>query len=503
MSRHAVSRAVRRAPLLVIVAGALVAGGVADRAGAPRVDRAVTAEAVQAVPIAAPAGAYSSSWFCAGATDAAPNYATGRIVVANVGRDTVTGTVTVVGSQGNPASTTISVGPDSLTTVAESVSGGSPWTGAIVDVEGGLVAVSQVLDGPLGRSSSPCATSGSQHWYFPTGQARVNASETILLLNPYPTDSIVDLSFSTDQGIESPQDFQSLDVPPGGLMAVSLGTHLRRRASIATTVSARTGNVVAWQVGIVTPPASGTPLVGTPAASTPLADPALPVPGIMVTLGAPSAGTSWVWPDGLAGAGLDEQYVVYNPGPGTAQVRLSVDLPVGTAEPIPLTLGPYQVAQIVSEQQARIPAGVAHTATLVSTNGVPVVAARTVTASNPAGVKGGAIRTGLGQMLGERVSARSWIVPLTAADASHQGQLVVENPGGERTTATVDGLPTAGQPTPAEAPVAAGGRSAIIVATGVNGPLLITAPVPIYVEYDLYGTGGTTGYDVSTAVPIG
>jgi hypothetical protein len=492
MSRHA-TRNVRRAPILLVVLAALVAGGLADRAGGQPVDQAVTAQSVQPVPVAAPAGAYSSSWFCAGATDASPNYAQGRIVVANGAATPVTGTVTVVPSSGQPVPTAINVGPASQASVPESVPNGSAWVGAIVDVDGGAVAVSQVVDGPLGRSVSPCATSGSRHWYLPSGQNRVNASETVLLLNPYPTDAIVDLSFATDQGQEAPQDFQGLDVPAGGLVAVPLGTHLRRRAFIATSISARTGNIVAWEAEVVTPPANGAAIVGTPAASSPLSDPALAVAGLTVTLGAPSAGLSWVWPDGLAGPGLDEQYVIYNPGPATASVRLSLGLQQGTAEPIPLTVGPYQVVPVIAEQQARIPAGVPHTATVVSVNGVPVVAARVVTA-NKATVTGGSTLTGLGQMLGERVAARRWIVAATATDSSHPGQLVVENPGTGALSAAVAGLgPTA----PLSVPP--GARAAVPVPNGVNGPLLVTAPGPVYVEFDLFGTGG--GYSITTGVP--
>ena len=493
MSRHA-SRNVRRAPILLVVLGALVAGGLADRAGSRPVDGALTAQSVQAVPVAAPAGAYSSSWFCAGATDASPNYAAGRIVVANGAATPVTGTVTIVPSSGSPVSTPISLGPDSQISVPETVSAGSPWVGAIVDVDGGAVAVTQVVDGPLGRSVSPCATSGSQHWYLPSGQTRVNASETVLLLNPYPTDAIVDLSFSSDQGAEAPQDFQGLDVPPGGLVAVPLGTHLRRRAFIATSITARTGNIVAWETEIVTPPANGAAIVGTPAASSPLSDPALAVAGLTVTLGAPSAGSSWAWPDGLAGPSLDEQYVIYNPGPATASVRLSLGLQQGTAEPIPLTVGPYQVVPVVAEQQARIPAGAPHTATVVSVNGVPVVAARTVTA-NKAAVAGGLTVTGLGQMLGERLAAPGWIVAATATDSAHSGQLVVENPGTRAVKAAVAGLGPAGSLS-----VPPGGRSALPVPNGVNGPLLVTASGPVYVEYDLFGS--SAGYSISTAVPL-
>ena len=94
---------------------------------------------------------------------------------------------------------------------------------------------------------TPCATSGSARWYFTYGQTLVNAGEEISLLNPYPADSVVDLSFTTDQGVEFPVGFQGIVVPAGGLVSVNIGDHLRRRQQIATTVIARTGRVVAWE----------------------------------------------------------------------------------------------------------------------------------------------------------------------------------------------------------------------------------------------------------------
>ena len=111
------------------------------------------------------------------------------------------------------------------------------------------------MNGPLGRSSTPCATAGSSQWYFATGATLINASVAMSLLNPYPTDAVVDLSFTTDQGVEAaPSSSRGWSCPPDGLIAVNLGDHLRRRQFIATTVTARSGRLVAWKTDVVTPP---------------------------------------------------------------------------------------------------------------------------------------------------------------------------------------------------------------------------------------------------------
>jgi hypothetical protein len=425
-------------------------------------------------------------------------------VVANSGSTAASAVVTLIPNRGPKRTISIGISPHGATHVAEAVPHGAPWIGGIVDVDAGAVAVEQVVNGPLGLSAAPCATSGSSHWYFATGITLVNAGVEISLLNPYPTDSIVDLSFSTDQGIESPQDFQGLDVPGGGVLNVDLGSHLRRRKFIATTVTARTGSVVAWKTEWAHPPARGAVLFGTPAANNPLADPAWPIPGITVTLGSPSAGTTWAWPDGLAGNGLDERYVVYNPGPTTASVRLSLGLDQGAAEPFDLSVGPYQVVPVISSQQARIPSGVAHSAVLRSLNGVAVVAERVVVAA-PSGSS--QARSGLGEIFGGRVTAARWLVPAAVADPHHDGVVILYNPGAQSVSATVDALTRGGQiqiSGPAPIPVGPGRRVELQLTEkrSVNEPLVVSASGMIYVESDTYGRAKTGGLSLSFGVPL-
>jgi hypothetical protein len=327
----------------------------------------------------------------------------------------------------------------------------------------------------------------------------INAGEAISLLNPYPIDSIVDLSFSTSQGLEQPQDFQGLDVPANGLITVDLGSHLRRRPTIATTVTARTGNVVAWETQWVTPPAKGATLIGSPAANNPLADPASPISGIAVTLGSPSTGTSWIWPDGVAGNGIDERYLIYNPGSATAQVRLSLTLQQGSAEPFDLAVGAGQVVPVVSEQQARIPSGVAHSAVLESVNGVPVVAVRSESALG--------LIEGIGSLPGGRISASQWLVPMALSDRRHVGRLVLYNPGSQPARATVTTLIKGQQaPLPGVGPLtvrpAQWAAVQLPAMRGGGGPLVISSSAPVFAESDTYGRVFIGGLSLGWGVPL-
>jgi hypothetical protein len=414
--------------------------------------------------------------------------------------------VTLVPSTGRPIQIPITVNPDDRTVVPETVPGGAPWIGAVVDLQGGAASVEQSVASSLGQSTTPCATTGSTNWYFATGATLVNASTVISLLNPYPTNAIVDLSFVTDQGVESPSDFQGLLVPAGGLTAVDLGTHLRRRQAIATTVAVRTGRVVAWKTDVVTPPAPGAVLLGSPQASSGSSaapvDPAAQVPGVTVTLGAPSLRTTWAWPDGVAGEGVDERYVIYNPGPGTAEVRLSLNLDQGSAEPFTLSVGPDQVTTVTSAQQARIPAGVAHSAVLETTNGVPVMAERVVAAAAPSN------RRGLGELVGAAVAAPRWLLAAGSASATQDEWVVLFNAGSSAVQFTLYQL-TGGGRRPVRGVtgvnLGSGQRFAVRVADRVGrvgSAFVVDASGPVYAERDLYGSATSPGVSLSFGVPL-
>ncbi|HWG73015.1 MAG TPA: DUF5719 family protein [Acidimicrobiales bacterium] len=492
----------RRGPVLVAIVALLALGGLADRGASAR---PAIAAPVAPVPMAGPSGALSSEWFCAGAMDEAGSGSAGSVVVANPTGTPITGTITFMpGGAAATVPVALRVAAGSRQVIPESSPAGRAWIGAVVELDGGAATVEQQIDGPLGEAASPCATSGSARWYFSTGTTLRDASDELSLLNPYPADAIVDLSFATNDGVEEPNAFQAIFVPARSLVAVDLGSHLRRRASIATTVAVRTGRVVAWQTQVVTPPANGTPIVGAPnpAPSYGPIDPALPVGGVELTLGAPSPATKWWWPDGAAGGGVTEQYVVYNPGTATAQLRLTYGLDQGGAQPVAVTVGPASVVSVTTNSQSQVPVGAAHDATLASTNGVPVVAERVVTALAPSP------RTGLGALLGGRLAADRWLLG-AGSDTAHVDEWVeVQNPGDLPVTASIAAV-TAGGPVTLgglqHLVVPPRGRLAVQLAKHVRRPfggaLAVTASGPIVVERDLYGIGAP-GIDLALAVPL-
>jgi Family of unknown function (DUF5719) len=508
------SGAAARIPLVAVLAAALIAGVFVDRgsgstqpasaaAGQPASGQPASG---QPVPVAAPVQALSSSWFCAGATDAhlrtsrARGAAPGWVVIANSAPRPATGVVTLIPSTGPSVSIPVSVKADSQTTVTENVPAGAAWIGAVVDMDSGGIAVDQQLHGAFGQVSTPCATAGSSQWYFATGATLINAGVEISLLNPYPSDAVVDMSFTTSEGLEQPQALQAILVPADSLVPVNLGSQMRRRQAIATSIVARSGRVVAWKTDVVTPPAPGATLLGTAAASAPLADPASPIPGVTLTLGVSAPATEWTWADGETGNGLDEQYVIYNPGPDTAQLTLAVDLAQGLAEPFSLSVGPYQVNAVVSSAEVRIPPGVAHAAVLRSTNGVPVVAERTLAARAPS------TWSGLGELPGGLVAADRWLIPVVTADSSHAAWVVLYNPGSVTARVILGALDGRGDVPMGGVTVLGPGRRLAIhinsLGPVIHYPLVVAASEPVYAEADYYGWAGARGISLSFGVPF-
>ena len=496
------SRARGRVPVILGIVALLVVGGLADRSGAS--GRPLVAP-ILPVPVAAPSAALSSTWFCGGATEGSRGAVRGSLVVANPTGSPLSGTVTLmVAGQAASAPRSVRVAAGTRLVVLEGLHAGVRWVGAQVTLNGGGAAVEQQVQGPLGVAAQPCATVGSPSWYFPTGTTLRDASDAVSLLNPYPADAIVDMSFVTDQGAEDPSAFQAILVPAHSLVMVDLASHLRRRTTIATTVTARTGQIVAWQTQIVTPPAKGTAIVGAPpprGLSGPV-DPAPPVGGVILTLGAPAPATTWRWPDGVAGRGVTEQYVVYNPGSATAQVRLTLGLDQGGATPVSMTVGPTSEATVTTNTEAQVPSGAAHDATLTSVNGVGVIAARTITAVSPSP------RTGLGALMGGPVAADRWLLPAGGATSHLDEWVEIQNPATTPVTVAIAQLePTGPHPLAGleHVTVAGGGRLAIRVAQHVTLPfadsLLVDASGPVVVERDLYGTAAP-GIGVALGVPL-
>lgn len=465
---------------LVVLAAVLVAGGLLDRTIDGSGETEVSALDV-AVPMAAPASARSSAWYCSGATANPGGAADGTVVVANAGDRRLTAVVTVFPSQGESRTTSVPVGPASRAAVRLADVAGAPHASALVELDGGDAVVELATSGPLGDSVAACASSASDRWYFAEGRTTRDATELLTLFNPFPEDAVVDFAFSTEEGQSTPQALTGLAVRGRSMTVVNVGEYVQRREGVASRISARTGRLVVHRLQTYD---------GTGGRA-----------GVSVALGSASEGDVWYFPEGLVGDGRGQRFQVFNPSTDEAEVELVLALDAGEAEPLRVTVPRESRVTVDAAAEGRIPKGVGHAVTVRATNGVGVVVERSIDAGPPTN------RTGVSHMPGGRLAALRWAAAAGQADDSVEEWLVVQNPGPGAASFSVtlladgsrlrlDGLQNV--------EVAAGARRAVRVTDTVKRaatPLVVTATGPVVVERDLYRSKGP-GLALGVAVPL-
>ena len=468
----------RRLSLLVLTS-VLVAGGLIDRSVDDSDEVAVTADV--AVPMAAPASARSSAWYCSGATANPGGAADGTVVVANAGDRRLTAAVTVFPSQGESRTTTVPVGPSSRAAVRLADVASAPHASALVELDGGDAVVELATTGPLGDSVAACASAASDRWFFAEGRTTRDATELLMLFNPFPEDAVVDFAFSSEEGQSTPQALTGLAVRGRSMTVVNVGEFVQRREGVATRISARTGRLVVHR--LQTYDGSGGRA------------------GVSVALGSAAEGDIWYFPEAVVGDGRGERFQVFNPSTDEAEVELALTLDSGEAEPLRVTVPRESRVTVDAANEGRIPKGVGHAVTVRATNGVGVVVERTIDAGPPAN------RTGVSIMPGGRMAALRWAAAAGQADDVAEEWLVVQNPGTAAATFSVTILVDgSGVMVPGlqDVEVTAGGRRAVRVVDTVKRPatpVRVTATAPVVVERDIYRSRGP-GVAMAMAVPL-
>jgi hypothetical protein len=304
------------------------------------------------------------------------------------------------------AGVTVEPGEAATVVLAEVVD--APFLSAVVEVGAGEVAVEHSVAGESDGAATACASTSSATWFVPAGATTRDASEQLVLFNPFPGDAVVDVTFATPEGLRSPPAFAGLIVPGRGVLGVDVGAVVSRHANVATSVVARTGRLVVDRLQSF--------------------DGSAGPEGLDLTAGAPATAEVWHFPSGDIGEGVGEVVTVYNPGDRQAEVDVEVDLDPDTdpaapvaAEPFQLSIPPQQFAQVVVQDDGRVPVGRGHRLTVRSQNDVGVVAERWVRAASPApGV-------GLSAVLGSPVVATRWLAA-TGATGEDRQWLVLVNP---------------------------------------------------------------------------
>ncbi len=469
-----------RLPAILVLVAALAAMALVDVND--RVPTPFGAATAFAMPTAAGPSALSSTWFCAASANVGEGVSGLSVLVANQGDEPRSGTVTWMPEDGEAVTRPVEVpAHDGLALEADdAVDAGA--VSAVVELDGGGVAVEHAVSAPSGRSVAPCASSASDRWYLANGSTARDASQVLVLFNPFPGDAVVDIAFATDQGRDEPEALQGLPVPAGSTTRIAVGDHVRRREVTATTVTTRTGRLVVDRLQRFD---------GSEGRS-----------GLSLTLAAPAPAEVWTFPAGRHEEGLVERWHVYNPGDVDAVVTVEVvtdsgDMPI----PVERTVSARSQLVIDATEAAVVPPDVGHSSTVRSVNGVAVVAERELSGMAPSS------RRGWSSMVGAPLAAERWFLAAGAGAGEVDERLVVHNPGPDRVrfsvVAHVDGR---------QAPIeelidvelGPAARQEVAVAELLDDspvPLVVDADGPVVVERDL-SAASDPGITTLLGIPV-
>lgn len=536
--RH--TRRVRRAtprrwlPFLALVAVAGAAVVVTNADDDPTAPSRVEAPAAQ-LPVAAEPGALSTAWYCSGSSRGADGPAELSVVIANVAERGATAEIVVSGTNGERRRTTVDVPAAGRTRVAAADLLTAGWVGMTVEVLGGRATVTREVSGPTGIDVSPCSSNASDRWYVPSGSTVQGAEEHLVLYNPFPDTTSVDISFATDAGRRAPQALQGFSVPGRSVRVVPVEALPAARPELATRVVARTGRLVVDRVQ--TYDGTGEPVAGT--GETPVETPA--PTGLAATPAVPAAGTRWLFPQVVNTPGTRTQIAIDNPSGRDASIDLVVtfenpDL-VPEVEPIQVDIAAEQQDLIDLTDLAELTPGAPYQVEVRSLSGARVVAEQLVFGAVPpadpvtvdpdgggeaepdpdaegepqeadpeADPEAEAVEAsdGLSVVSGSPVAASRWLLASRGGSSQRTSSVVVANPGAEDVSVTVSQAVQGNRSTVASAAVVvpAGDRRVLDLRDAtINPALLVTADGPVVVSHDIVQAGGL-GISQSLATPL-
>lgn len=426
--RAAHSTSVRRLPVLVLVVAVLVLGGLVGRSGAP----AAGPGAPLIGALAPPTDAESSSWYCTGGTGTQGGSANGTLYLVNRSAAAVSGSVSVVNDTGGSAVLAVSIPAGSQITVVPGLVEQGTWLASRVDLDGGGVSVSELVDGSYGWAQSPCATTTSSSWYFASGATTNGSTLFVALYNPSATASVVDLAFATPQGLTAPMPFQGLVVAPGHVVVAGVAAYVQNQASVSTVVQATSGRIVAQELQEYS--VNG-------------------VTGLSLRLGSPQPQSRWFFPRSVDVTGGQTEFSIFNPGQVPERVSVQVRLPSGPVAPyveqVPADSTWVLSTTVAGTAADRVPANQDFATTVTASGGPGVLVDRTV-ASSSAGATpqwGSAAAVGGSATM---VASREWVLsnPVLAPQPPVAGAapfaLGLLNTGTTTVTVTVSTVTPAG-----------------------------------------------------------
>ena len=348
-------------------------------------------------PVATDPSTGLSTWFCAGGSLRGENDDL-VVTLANPTDSPAKGTVTFYGDGGERQAVAVEVPAKSQVSNSARAAVIAKHVAALVELDHGGVAVDHRIEQNGLNSVAPCSSSSGTNWYFADGQTELGSSAELSLFNPFGEDAIVDLSFATEQGPARPAALQGFVVARISVATIDVGSYVRRRSVVSTSVAARVGRLVAEQVQRHDVKPRRMALVA----------------------GAPSLGAAWYFPNGRTTGRLEERYVLYNPTDKdvTAQVDFVID--GAESEPFELDVPRLSQTELITSDESRIPVDVGYSV-VVATDEPSIVVSRTLIARST-------LRSGLAITMGARRISGRWLIADAMATTTRDDRLAFLNP---------------------------------------------------------------------------
>jgi hypothetical protein len=188
----------------------------------------------------------------------------------NIGDDAATAVVAGVrsgtGEDARESTVVVEPGTREIVRLTELVPD-SAWMGAVVEVTAGQLIVEQTfVNAALGTDRAPCHSRTATAWISAAGATRITEfgeDLTLLVLNPFLDDAVLNISFDSDVGVDS---VPGVVVPARRVVAIDLTTEVTVASRVSAIVHVVSGRVAVNRLQIIdNPEQSG--LAVTPAAA--------------------------------------------------------------------------------------------------------------------------------------------------------------------------------------------------------------------------------------------
>ena len=242
-----------RVPALLMVAVFVVGMVALDRGGKERTFPEVRVRSVVDGPTVPRKNAVSVAWYCTEGTANEGGRADETILIANLAKEPIEAAISVMrGAERQPVTETRTIEALGQTRIAVADLVDVKQPGVVVELRGGPAIVEHELRNGDQVAVGPCAREPSRDWYFAGGTTQRGVEEWLTLFNPFGEDAIVNVSFLTESGFDSPGSTQGVAVPRRTRISLAVHEEVQRESVVAIAVHARIGRVVAERTLVFT-----------------------------------------------------------------------------------------------------------------------------------------------------------------------------------------------------------------------------------------------------------